>query len=1048
MTGLKSNKIPVSKTQKSRFPRRYWLPLLVLLGLGSIAELLTRIGGEILWFQEVNYLRVFGLRSIAQVVLFALVFALSTSYLWGNLALARWLKSEREGGREGERAKKGKRGENSSLNTPHSTLNTSQTPNFFLPLGFRWLLGLTLGLSLSIALLVIHYGQVTVSQWQVNPTSAPVVFAPESIWHLMQQVVSQVWFSILLLGIAALIAIYPQQVLRAIALVLSVLFGLVISRQWGRVLPYFYATPFQQQDPVFSRDISFYIFALPVWELLEFWLIGLCWFGFAAVTLSYLLSGRNLSEGRFPGFSASQQRHLTGLGSIFMLVVSFSYWIGRYQLLYSPRGVSYGASYTDINVQLPAYTGLSLLSLAIAIYLGWRMASGPHPLTPSLNIGRRGKIPPLLAEEGRTREGARTRKGIEVLLPSPHSGRGVGGEGKRPIAKGNMLSQPLVYGLGLYIAIAITTTSILPAIVQSLLVEPNELERERPYIQRTIALTRQAFALDRIDTQPFNPQGQLTAADLEANRLTVRNIRLWDREPLLETNRQLQQIRPYYRFPDADIDRYTFVGEEKSTPPTLSQQQVLIAARELDYNAVPEQAQTWLNRSLIYTHGYGFTMSPVNRVGPGGLPEYFVKDIGITEGTPLTTSSEAVRASIPIGQPRIYYGEMTNTYVMTGTKVRELDYPSGEENVYNTYDGSGGVNLGPFWRRALFANYLRDWRLLITPELQPQTKLLFRRNIDRRIRAIAPFLQYDSDPYLVAAEGEKERTPSYLYWIVDAYTTSDRYPYSDVGNEGLNYIRNSVKVVIDAYNGSVNFYIADSSDPMIKTWSAIFPDLFKPLSEMPASLRSHIRYPVDFFKMQAKQLMDYHMTDPQVFYNREDRWQIPNEVYGDKPRLVEPYYLITSLPTVPFEEFILLLPYTPKERTNLIAWLAARSDTENYGKLLLYVFPKQQLVYGPEQIEARINQDPVISQQISLWNRQGSRAIQGNLLIVPIERSLLYVEPLYLESTQNRLPTLIRVIVAYENRIVMANTLEQGLQAIFQPEKPASPPIVRPVEEP
>jgi uncharacterized membrane protein (UPF0182 family) len=906
------------------------------------------------------------------------------------------------------------------------------------------LLGLTVGLSLSIALLVIYYGQVTVGQWHVNLTSTPVSFAVEAIWHLMQQVVSQVWYSILLLGIAALIAIYPRQVLKAIGLVLSVLFGLVISRQWGRVLPYFYATPFQQPDPVFNRDISFYIFAFPVWELLEFWLIGLCWFAFAAVTLSYFLSDNRLSEGRFPGFLASQQRHLAGLGSIFMLVVSFSYWIDRYQLLYSPRGVSYGASYTDINVELPAYTGLSLLSLAIAIYLGWRMAKRssdrPRPTLPPA---------PLLQGEGRMREGLIGERRTGFLPPSPKLGRGVGGEGK----------QPLLYGLGLYLTIAITTTSILPAIVQSLLVEPNELERERPYIQRTIAQTRRAFALDRIDTQPFDPQGQLTAADLQANSLTVRNIRLWDREPLLETNRQLQQIRPYYRFPDADIDRYTFVGEEKSTPPTLSQQQVLIAARELDYNAVPQQAQTWLNRSLIYTHGYGFTMSPVNRVGSGGLPEYFVKDIGITEGTPLTTSSEAVRASIPIGQPRIYYGEMTNTYVMTGTKVRELDYPSGDENVYNTYDGLGGVNIGSFWRRALFANYLRDWRLLITPELQPQTKLLFRRNIERRIRAIAPFLQYDGDPYLVAAdggEGEKSqkltpnselRTPNYLYWIVDAYTTSDRYPYSDVGNEGLNYIRNSVKVVIDAYNGSVNFYIADSSDPMIKTWSAIFPDLFKPLSSMPNSLRSHIRYPVDFFKIQAKQLMDYHMTDPQVFYNREDRWQIPNEVYGDKPRLVEPYYLITSLPTVPFEEFILLLPYTPKERTNLIAWLAARSDTENYGKLLLYVFPKQRLVYGPEQIEARINQDPVISQQISLWNRQGSRAIQGNLLIVPIERSLLYVEPLYLESTQNRLPTLIRVIVAYENRIVMANTLEEGLQAIFQPEKPAAPPIVRPVEE-
>jgi uncharacterized membrane protein (UPF0182 family) len=289
--------------------------------------------------------------------------------------------------------------------------------------------------------------------------------------------------------------------------------------------------------------------------------------------------------------------------------------------------------------------------------------------------------------------------------------------------------------------------------------------------------------------------------------------------------------------------------------------------------------------------------------------------------------------------------------------------------------------------------------------------------------------------------------PSYLYWIVDAYTTSDRYPYSDTGSDGINYIRNSIKVVIDAYHGTVNFYIADLSDPIIATWSAIFPNMFKPLSTMPVNLRSHTRYPVDFFKIQSERLMTYHMTDPQVFYNREDQWQIPNEIYGSEPRPVEPYYLITSLPTVPFEEFILLLLYTPKQRTNLIAWLAARSDGKNYGRLVLYVFPKERLVYGPEQIEARINQDPVISQQISLWNRQGSRAIQGNLLVIPIEQSLLYVEPIYLEATQNSLPTLVRVVVAYENRIVMAQTLEQALQAIFKPEVTPAPAIIRPFEE-
>jgi uncharacterized protein len=318
----------------------------------------------------------------------------------------------------------------------------------------------------------------------------------------------------------------------------------------------------------------------------------------------------------------------------------------------------------------------------------------------------------------------------------------------------------------------------------------------------------------------------------------------------------------------------------------------------------------------------------------------------------------------------------------------------------------------------------------------PDTKILFRRHIKHRVQAIAPFLQFDSDPYLVAAKGTTEGGSSFLYWIIDAYTTSNRYPYSDLGQDGINYIRNSVKVVVDAYHGSVDFYVADSTDPIVATWAKVFPNLFQPLAAMPVELQRHLRYPVDLLKLQSKRLMTYHMTDPQVFYNREDQWEIANEVYGSEPRPVEPYYLITSLPAVPFEEFIFLLPYTPRQRQNLIAWLAARSDGQNYGKLLLYTFPKERLVYGPAQIEARINQDPVISQQISLWTRQGSRVVQGNLLIIPIEQSLLYVEPLYLEASETGLPTLVRVIVAYADRIVMAPTLDEALQSIFKPQLP------------
>ena len=993
--------------------RRYLLFPLVLLGLWLSIEIFARLGVEMLWFEEVGYLPIYLLRLKTQGLLGIVVFTLTAVYLGGNLALAQRLNSTLAELNRQQAAKK-------------RTGIDLESPRVLTVLNLRWLLPLSLSLSLSIGAILVYYLRVAVSQWDIDSSlpvapPVPVLFRPEAIWQLGKQLGGNgsMAVGVGILSIAMLI--YPRFLVRSIALILSISISWVILQQWTHVLPYFQATAFGHTDPVFDRDISAYVFGLPVAELMEFWLMGTCLFGFIAVLLTYLLSGDSLSQGRFLGFSSAQQRHLYGLGGALMLVVSFSDWISCYELLYSPRGVSYGASFTDINVQLPVDRALGILALAIGGYLLWRSTS-----MRQIN--------------------------------------------DRPLRL-----------VGLYLIMAIVTTTILPAIVQALLVQPNELAREAPYIQRTIALTRQAFGLDNIVVNTFNPQANLTEQKIQANDRIIRNIRLWDKQPLLATNRQLQQIRLYYRFLDADIDRYTLASEPQVlpaaplslaldtgsaengvTPPTPSskegasnapteQQQVLIAARELDYTAVPKQAQTWVNEHLIYTHGYGFTLSPVNRVALGGLPEYLVKDIGMSEERPLTTSG-AARSSIPIlvprgsanGQPRIYYGENTNTYVMTGTKLKELDYPSGNDNMYNVYDGRGGINLGSLGRRLLFATYLNDWRMVITPEFLPDTKLLLRRNIDRRIRSIAPFLRYDRDPYLVAADAQGNPTnvkdPSYLYWIVDAYTISDRYPYSDTGTEGINYIRNSVKVVIDAYHGSVSFYIADPSDPIVTSWAKIFPDLFKPLSAMPISLRRHLRYPQDYFKIQSDRLMTYHMTDPQVFYNREDQWQIPTEIYGDKPRLVEPYYLITSLPTVPVPEFTLLLPYTPQQRTNLVAWLAARSDGENYGKLLLYTFPKQRQIFGPEQIEARINQDPAISSQISLWNRQGSRVVQGNLLIVPIEQSLLYVEPLYLEATQNQLPTLVRVIVAYENRIVMAETLPQALTALFKPPATSSSP--------
>lgn len=938
----------------------------------------AHLGAEAFWFQRVGYLSVFLVRLITQGALWLGVTALSSAYFFTNLRLAHQQKYSQP------------------IEDGARPIYSNRS------LKLKTLLSITAGLSLLIGFMLAHYSRIAFNYWQAEQTRVSTsAFDTIALWQTLQN--NPLWYlGVTLVALVALL-VYPWFLLTAIAIVLSILFGFVASQHWETVLQYLHPTLFNATEPLFNHDISFYIFALPLGELIVFLSIGLSLYGFVSVLLTYLLSGNSLSQGWFPGFSSPQQRHLYRVGAGLMGAISVSHWLSCYQLLYSTNGVIYGAGYADVRAKLPAYIVLSLSALAIALYL----------------------------------------LGHSIVW--------------QPKSKHRRWA---VIALWLFSGLSVAGVA-LPEAIQYLIVQPNELVREQPYIQRTIALTRQAFGLEVIDSQTFNPQGELTKADIQANELTIRNIRLWDQRPLLATNRQLQQIRLYYRFSDADIDRYALPTEgetRRANVPTQSEserRQVLIAAREMDVNAVPQQAQTWINRHLIYTHGYGFTVSPVNTVGAGGLPEYFVKDIGDTNGGALVTSNDAIRSSIPIGRPRIYYGEITDNYVMTGTRQRELDYPSGSDNVYNAYDGQGGIPIDSWWRRGLFGIYLKDWRVFLTREFRPETKVLFRRNINQRIRAIAPFLRYDSDPYLVAADansgdnkGQFPANQNYLYWIVDAYTTSNRYPYSEPTKGDINYIRNSVKVVIDAYDGTTNFYVADASDPMIKTWSKVFPNLLKPLTLMPEALRAHIRYPADFFNIQSERLMTYHMTDPQVFYNREDQWQIPNEVYGTESRPVEPYYLITSLPTVPFEEFILLLPYTPRERTNLIAWLAARSDGENYGRLLLYTFPKERLIYGTEQIEARINQDPVISQQISLWNRQGSKATQGNLLIIPIEQSLLYVEPIYLEATQNSLPTLVRVVVAYENRIVMAQTLEQALQAIFQPDVTPAPAIIRPFEEP
>ena len=992
--------------------------LIILIGLFILwvqFNLLTNILAEFLWFKELNYLPVLITKLQTETILWIITFLISVSFFLGNLRLASIFKYSKKQVRVTEVSEE-------TMLVPPVTMPSSKL-RIEPSLGLGWLLCFTCGLILLVGLILTHYIEVFTNYWYPDSTMTmvspqiPSEFNIESIWTILTSIPSNLWLLGLFILLFIAVIINPIFWLSVLAILLSLVFSFILSRHWGNILQLLSATTFNKSEDLFHIDIGFYVFQLPVLQLLKFWLIGLFLYGFVACSLIYLLSGKSLSQGNFYQFSQQQQRHLHALGGGFILTIAFSYFLACFELLYSRRGVIYGAGYTDIKVQFPAYVFLAILALLIAFFLFWQAIFSVQSIQSYievslwfLRLGRKRKI---------------KKKVSAKLFANSYSLRAI---------------------LTWYLTIAVVAGWLIPKIVQMAIVQPNEIELENPYIKRSILFTKEAYIdVDKLEVKLFDPDNELTYDDLINNKLIIDNIRLWDRRPILQTNRQLQQIRPYYEFINADIDRYTFLKKESQITrenPT-KKQQVIIAARELNYESVPEPAQTWVNKHLVYTHGYGFTISPVNQVEKSGLPEYFVKNIGPDPTLEKNSTLEVlnrIRYSIPIGKPRIYYGELTNTNIIIATteKNKELDYPSGEANSYNTYDGTGGIVIGKGWQRWIFAKYLKDWRMLLTNEFTPQTKLLYRRNINARVKEIAPFLRYDRDPYLVVANPNfsnknlNQKNPSYLYWIIDAYTTSDHYPYSDPENNEFNYIRNSVKVVIDAYNGSVKFYVADPKDPIIKTWKKIFPDMFNPIEEMPTSLLTHIRYPLDLFQVQSEVLSTYHMDDPRVFYNREDLWRVPIEIYGNQQQKVKPYYLITQLPVETSEEFLLILPYTPASRNNLIAWLAARSDGANYGKLLLYQFPKQRLIYGLEQIEALINQDPEISQQISLWNRQGSKAIQGNLLVIPINKSLLYVEPIYLEAEQNSLPTLTRVIVSYENRIVMKPTFDEALREVFQ----------------
>lgn len=572
------------------------------------------------------------------------------------------------------------------------------------------------------------------------------------------------------------------------------------------------------------------------------------------------------------------------------------------------------------------------------------------------------------------------------------------------------------WSVGIHLGVAVVMLILYPAIMQKFIVGPNELEKEKEFIVESIRQTRRAYELDKIEEKDFEYELSLTGQDIRDNHLTIKNVTLWDYRPLGDSYTQLQGIRPYYTFVDIDIDRYVINGEYR---------QVMLAGRELNTELLGT-GSNWINNTFVYTHGHGVVMSPVNVVTQEGQPEFMLKNIP-TEST----------VDLSVARPEIYFGEIQSDreYIIVKTSKEEFDYPLGETNKHTFYEEESGISIGSFWRKVMFAIRFGKFNILLNDYVQPQSRIIFYRNIRDRVEKIAPYFRYDRDPFLVVENGR-------LYWILDGYSISDMYPYARMSFErqtspfeparAYNYIRNSVKVVIDAYNGQTTFYsFQPENDPVVRLYANVFPSVFKSIDQMPDYLRKHLRYPQDLFDIQARLFAVYHMDDPNVFFNREDVWTVSQEKYGDAVQQMESYYVIMKLPNESREEFLLMVPFNPGNKSNMVAWFCARSDGDNYGKLLVYKFPKTELVYGPMQVESRIDQTPEISEKLSLWNQQGSRVTRGNLLVIPIRKSILYVEPLYLQSEQSRMPELKKVIVAYGNSIFMEDNLEIGLEKIF-----------------
>ena len=747
-----------------------------------------------------------------------------------------------------------------------------------------------------------------------------------------------------------------RSLIYAAAFVAAVLIGLYSASSWATWLYAIHAVPFGRTDPVLGRDIAFYVFQLPMLELVHGIALTTVILTIAGVAGSHVAAG-NLALDPLRGVIASgtARRHLSLLAAALLVVLAFGAWLRIPHLLSEQSGVVFGASYVDVHARMPAYRLLAaaaLIGAALAIYQSFSAR----------------------------------------LLP-------------------------IVWAVVLYVVVALGG-SVYAGVIQRFVVAPNEQVRETPYIVNNIRATRDAFGLEGVEERSLSGDARLSRADLERNAATIENVPLWNDQPLLDTFGQIQEIRTYYDFVSVDNDRYIINGKYR---------QIMLSARELNSRSLP--SRTWINEQLTFTHGYGLTLGPVNEVTPEGLPVLFIRDL------PLASTVD-----LKVTQPAIYFGELPETDVFVKTKTEEFDYPRGDDNVFATYQGTGGVPLGGLFRRLLFAIRFRSTDTFFSPTLTPESRVMMHRRISERVNQIAPFLTFDPDPYLAITEGR-------LVWIQDAYTTSNRYPYSSAAGR-INYIRNAVKVTIDAYNGTTVFHLLDTNDPIAATIGRVFPGFFKPLSDMPEDLRRRLRYPQAIFAMQAAMFATFHMTNPGAFYNREDQWEIPSFDVGGQAERMEPYYTMMKLPGESGPEYIQMLPFTPRQKDNMAAWMAARSDGDHYGRLVVFPFPKQTVIFGPRQIAARINQDQVISPQITLWNQQGSEVIQGTLLVIPIEESLLYIRPLYLRAAGGRIPELKRVIVAYQNQIVMEATLDEALGRLFPRDGRGGAAVAKPVEAP